>query len=228
MILLRHHSVTLLEPAGTGFYNGRTMNFLAHLYLAGDQDAHRLGGLMGDFVKGPLPGSLPDDLAFGVFLHRRIDSFADAHEAFRRSRARVAPSRRRYAGVLVDMFYDHLLARHWDDFHPEPLADYAVRAYGLLRSREAELPAAMVPVARAMAQGDWLSGYADLSVMAFALHRMGERLLRIPNPLSGGEEEFLRDAAGFEADFREFVVAAKGMVAGEIRALGLAEGVRSP
>lgn len=188
------------------------LNFLAHLYLAGDAEGDRLGGLMGDFVKGPLPGDLPADLARGVLIHRRIDSFADGHAAFRRSRARVAAARRRYAGILVDMFYDHLLARHWDEFHPEPLADYAARAYGLLRRREAELPAAMVPVARAMAEGDWLSGYADLSVTAFALRRMGERRLRMPNPLPGSEEEFLRDAAGFEADFREFVAAAKGMV----------------
>ena len=69
MILLRHHSVTPRVPASREFYNRRTMNFLAHLYLAGDRDAHRLGGLMGDFVKGPLPGTLPEDLAFGVLLH---------------------------------------------------------------------------------------------------------------------------------------------------------------
>ncbi|WP_459948620.1 acyl carrier protein phosphodiesterase [Denitratisoma sp. agr-D3] len=189
------------------------MNFLAHLYLATDADHLRLGGVMGDFVKGPLPGVLPDDLAAGVMLHRRIDSFADRHAAFQRSRQRVSAERRRYGGILVDMFYDHLLAKHWTDFHAAPLADFTMQAYTLMQRRENELPAAMVPVARAMAQGDWLASYADLDAVAHALRRMGERRLRLPNPLAGSEVEFLRDAAGFEADFREFMVAAQAMVA---------------
>ena len=77
------------------------MNFLAHAWLAGDAPADRLGGLMGDFVKGPLPAGLPPDVAEGVRLHRQIDVFAETHPAFRRSRARVSPERRRVAGLAV-------------------------------------------------------------------------------------------------------------------------------
>ena len=82
------------------------MNFLAHTVLAGADEADRIGGLLGDFIKGPLPAGLPPALASGVALHRAIDGFVDRHPAFLASRARVSPLRRRVAGVLVDLFYD--------------------------------------------------------------------------------------------------------------------------
>ena len=87
------------------------MNFLAHAWLAGESPALVVGGVFGDWVKGPLPGTLPADLARGVALHRAIDAFAETHPAFRASRARVSAARRCYAGVLVDIFWGHLLAR---------------------------------------------------------------------------------------------------------------------
>ena len=185
------------------------MNFLAHLYLAGDRDAHRLGGLMGDFVKGPLPGALPEDLAFGVLLHRRIDSFADAHPAFRRSRQRIGEVRRRYGGVLVDMFYDHFLAREWARFHPSTLAEFSRTAYDLLQRQAAVLPESMQPVARAMAAGDWLTSYAETESIGLAVDRMALRRLRHPNPLAGGVEELLADYAGFREDFFTFMADAR-------------------
>lgn len=92
------------------------MNFLAHAVLAGDDAADRIGGLLGDFVKGPLPAGLPPALASGVALHRAIDGFADHHPAFLASRARIGARRRRVAGALVDLFYDHLLARDWGEW----------------------------------------------------------------------------------------------------------------
>ena len=101
------------------------MNFLAHALLAGNDPALIVGGVVGDWIKGPLPGPLPPDLARGVALHRAIDSHAETHPAFQRSRNRVAPDRRRYAGILVDIFYDHLLARDWASLQPMPLADEA-------------------------------------------------------------------------------------------------------
>ena len=75
------------------------MNFLAHTLLAGDAASDRIGGLLGDFVKGLLPAGLPPDLAAGVALHRAIDSFADRHTAFIASRARISPLRRGVGGV---------------------------------------------------------------------------------------------------------------------------------
>lgn len=189
------------------------MNFLAHLLLAGESEEDRLGAVMGDFVKGPLPGALPDALAAGVALHRSVDSFADAHPAFLRSRARVSSGRRRYSGILVDMFYDHLLARHWGDFHSQPLTDFAQDAYRLLHEQRHRLPPRLVAVVPAMAANDWLSSYAELDSIEIALERMGRRLQRT-NPLGSGLEELVGDYAGFEEDFFEFLPAALAFTAG--------------
>jgi len=94
------------------------LNFLAHAFLAGEDPALLVGGVIGDWIKGTLTGVLPVDLAKGVVaLHRAIDNFAESQPAFRRSRSRVSLERRRYAGVFVDVFYDHLLAKNWTTIH---------------------------------------------------------------------------------------------------------------
>lgn len=188
------------------------MNFLAHALLAGDTPALIVGGVAGDWIKGPLPGTLPGDLARGVALHRAIDAFADTHPAFRRSRARMSPGRRRYAGILVDIFYDHLLARDWPGLRRGPLAGYCARVYGLVAGRLADLPPSARPALELMAREDWLQNYADLEGIADVLVRMSRRA-RLPNPLAGGEADFLADAAGFEADFRCWLADAEGHAA---------------
>lgn len=176
------------------------MNFLAHALLAGDAPALIVGGVVGDWIKGPLPGVLPDDLAKGVALHRAIDSFSESHPAFRRSRSRVSPGRRRYAGVLVDVFYDHLLARNWAAISDRPLDEYCEAVYRLIRDRLHELPASSHTALALMANEDWLTSYAKIEGIADVLARMSRRA-RQPNPLSNGELEFLADVDGFTGDF---------------------------
>lgn len=176
------------------------MNFLAHALLAGDAPALIVGGVVGDWIKGPLPGVLPDDLAKGVALHRAIDSFSESHPAFRRSRSRVSPGRRRYAGVLVDVFYDHLLARNWAAISDRPLDEYCEAVYRLIRDRLHELPASSHTALALMANEDWLTSYAKIEGIADVLARMSRRA-RQPNPLSNGEVEVLADVDGFTGDF---------------------------
>lgn len=181
------------------------MNFLAHALLSGDAEADRVGGLMGDFIKGPLPAGLPPDLAGGVALHRAIDSFADRHPAFVASRARISPERRRVSGVLVDIFYDHLLARDWADHGQGVLEDYAARLYASLRVRSGLLPEKAREIAELMSSNDWLCSYRNVAAVGRVIDRMAVYRLRRTNPLGGGIEEFLADAAGFAADFRAFL-----------------------
>jgi acyl carrier protein phosphodiesterase len=176
------------------------MNFLAHALLAGEKPALIVGGVVGDWIKGALPGALPGDLAQGVALHRAIDHFAESHPAFCRSRSRVSVERRRYAGVLVDVFYDHLLARNWAAVHPQPLHQYCETVYGLIRDRMHDLPASSHPGLMLMAQEDWLTSYAPIEGIANVLARMSHRA-RQPNPLMHGEREFLADVDGFTGDF---------------------------
>jgi len=189
------------------------MNFLAHALLAGDDPALIVGGVVGDWIKGPLPGVLPPDLARGVALHRAIDSHAETHPAFNASRARVSAARRRYAGVLVDIYYDHLLARDWSRHDGRALGDYCVGIYRQITCRLDELPATARDPLRRMAEQGWLESYATIDGIADVLERMSRRARR-PNPLAGGEAELAADQDGFAADFGHWLPDARAFAAG--------------
>ncbi len=176
------------------------MNFLAHALLAGDDPALIVGGVVGDWIKGTLPGILPADLVSGVTLHRAIDTFDETNPHFCRSRSRISKQRRRYAGVLVDIFYDHLLALHWAELHQQPLQSYCASVYGLIKDRLHDLPPDSHAALNMMAKEDWLSSYAHIESIADVLQRMSHRA-RQPNPLADGEQELLSDVEGFTDDF---------------------------
>lgn len=180
------------------------MNFLAHALLAGDEPALIVGGVAGDWVKGILPGMLPADIARGVALHRAIDDYAETHPAFRRSRARVSVARKRYSGILVDIFYDHLLAQDWENVHHRPLHDYCAGVYQMIETRMEELPAKAHPALRLMASQDWLSSYASMDGIASVMLRMSRRV-KHPDMLAQAEQELLADLDGFEEDYREWL-----------------------
>ena len=179
------------------------MNFLAHTYLASGTDESIVGALMGDFVKGPLDDRDASDINAAIALHRHIDSFTDAHPLVANSRARVGPTRRRYAGILVDLFYDHFLARQWRDYSDVPLHQFTARVYAALRANENLLPERLRYIAPRMAASDWLASYRDVEAIGIALDRMGERLKR-GNALLGSAAELTASYTGFEADFRAF------------------------
>ncbi len=179
------------------------MNFLAHLYLADRQPDALLGSLMGDFVKGPLQGRFSPDLTRALAQHRKVDAFTDAHPVVRASRARMTPARRRFAGIMVDVFYDHFLALHWEDYAEQPLEAFAREVYALLRTREAMLPERLRRIAPLMVQFDWLGSYRRVEAVHVALDRMGERLKR-GNALLGAGAELTANYDGLQADFRAF------------------------
>lgn len=200
------------------------MNFLAHVWLAGDGIEDRLGALVGDFVKGPLPGKLSPTLAVGVELHRRVDGYADVHPAFLRSRRRVSAMRRRYAGIMVDMFYDHFLACHWPRFSEVPLAEYVAELYALAERRRGDLPPAFHRTLGYMRQENWLLSYRTPDAIALALDRLAQYRLRQPNHLGGGGAELLACYEGFETDFLEFIADARRYCAGLLAARSSAGG----
>ena len=180
------------------------MNYLAHLYLSEPTEEAWLGSLLGDFVKGPLDGRYGADITRAIALHRKIDSFTDAHPVVLRSKSRISPARRRYAGIMMDMFYDHFLAKYWHEFHDEPLDAFTARIYSILGRRHAMLPEQLQRVAPKMARGDWLGSYAEIGTIDTALNRMGQRFKR-ENQLLNSTDELVENYPQLEADFRAFL-----------------------
>jgi len=180
------------------------MNYLAHLYLSEPTEEAWLGSLLGDFVKGPLDGRYNEDITRAIALHRKIDTFTDAHPVVLQSKTRVSAGRRRYAGIMIDMFYDHFLAKYWHEFRDEPLGEFSAKIYAVLDHRHAMLPDRLQCMAPRMAQSDWLASYAEVDSIPAALDRMGRRLKR-ENRLLNSADELLEHYLELEADFRTFM-----------------------
>lgn len=179
------------------------MNYLAHLYLAERSTEGLLGSLLGDFVKGRVDGRLPDGVRRGIVLHRRIDSFTDAHPRHRDSRGRIAGPRRRYAGIIVDVCYDHFLCRYWADYTSESLDDLVARVYGILHEHREDLPERLRRIAPHMIADDWLRAYGDLAHVGRALDGISRRIPR-DNPLAGALKEISSNYGALDDDFRRF------------------------
>jgi acyl carrier protein phosphodiesterase len=180
------------------------MNFLAHAFLARDDIDSMVGSLMGDFVKGPLDSQYAPPIMRGLVLHRRVDTYTDSHALVVRSRSRISPERRRYAGILIDLFYDHYLAVHWSDYADMPLDEFTASVYASLLERADLLPDRLQQIAPHMARTDWLGSYRSIEAVGEALNRIGTRFKR-GNPLLGSIEELHSSYAALEEDFREFL-----------------------
>jgi acyl carrier protein phosphodiesterase len=187
------------------------MNYLGHLYLSPAQEDALLGSLMGDFVKGPIGNQYPPAIARAIQLHRRLDSFTDAHPIVALSKSRVSAERRRYAGIMIDMFYDHFLALHWSDFHDDPLETFTAKVYEILERRHGELPQRLQTVAPSMRRWDWFGSYVEVDSILGALNRIAQRLRR-DNPLHSAGNELLDHYSELEADFRRFLPDARRFV----------------
>ena len=185
------------------------MNFLAHLLLSGPTQATDYADvLMGNFIADSVPGrqleNHPPAVQAGIRLHRAIDTFTDQHPVVRRSTQRLrAAGYGKYAGVISDMFLDHFLARHFAEFSPENLFDFARRVYALLQAREAEMPPRVQQMLAYMVQHDWLLGYAETEGIRRALGGLSRRA-SAGSGMETAATELLANYEAYEADFREF------------------------
>lgn len=152
------------------------MNFLAHCLLAWPGQGWVAGGVLGDFVKGSVPGTMPPELRAGIRLHRRIDSFANRLAAMKPGIARFDAGLRRAAPVLLDIVADHCLALTWRRYSDLPLADFTPRVYDALRRFDACVPAAGRPFIERMIDTDLLARYGDPAVRDRALQYVLSRL----------------------------------------------------
>jgi acyl carrier protein phosphodiesterase len=179
------------------------MNHLAHLFLAPDSPEARVGSVMGDFVRGVDLSTYPDEIVHGVHHHRAVDSFTDSHPAVLDSKRLFSQRRRRFAGVALDILYDHYLLRHWYRFAETDRDRFIQQVYGEFENYEHLMPETMARVTRRMVAGDWFGAYQSLDSIGHALDRVASRI-RFANRFDGMIEEIYQHEEELEANFLVF------------------------
>lgn len=177
------------------------MNYLAHILLSGTNPDVIIGNFIADSIKGSKYNSYPVEIQKGILLHRQIDTITDAHPAFRKSTKRLHKNYGHYSGIIVDIFYDHFLAKNWSDYSDILLDAYIQTFYKLLRDNFDILPANIQKMALVMIEGNWLLIYAELEGIDRVLAGMNRRTKNRSGMDKAGQElkEFY---TLFEADFK--------------------------
>jgi acyl carrier protein phosphodiesterase len=178
------------------------MNYLAHLHLGGQRPGQLLGSLYGDFVKGRLQGQFDPEIEAAIQLHRSIDVFTDRHPLVDVALSRFSLTRRRYAGIVLDVFFDHCLARDWALYADRPLALFTSDVYRVLSS-EPQLPERLAKIAPHMVANDWLGSYREFEVLEQVLGGISRRLTK-PEELAAAMQELRGLYEPLSEDFRLF------------------------
>lgn len=188
------------------------MNHLAHALLGAADDNVMFGSLLADFLRGAVDPALPREVRVGIALHRAVDRHTDAHPQVVAARALFDPPLRRYAGIVLDVWFDHLLARDWPRYADGSLHAFSQRVQDLIDRRAAVLPPRMQGFARYLRAHDLPEAYRDEATIAASLEGLSQRLRRA-NPLATALP-VVRSHAGaldraFAAFFPDLVVRAR-------------------
>ncbi|MBB6610274.1 DUF479 domain-containing protein [Pontibacter sp. Tf4] len=179
------------------------MNYLAHLYLSGNDEELLLGNFIADAVKGKQAANYSTGIARGIYLHRFIDSYTDTHPIVAETKARLRERYKKYAPVVADLFYDHFLAVKFEHYAAESLAGYTQRTYHLINSHLPTLPAKVQHFFPYMMQQNWLLGYAEIEGISRALTGLSRRTSFESNMETAGEELAL-NYSSYQQEFESF------------------------
>ena len=179
------------------------MNFLAHLYLSGDSDQVMIGNFITDFIKGNAGETYRRDVYLGILLHREIDSFTDYHPKVAASKQRLWQRHRHYSAVIVDIFYDHFLAKNWSAYSLIALEDFASHAYSTIQRFDDLLPQKAKQVLPHMIANNWLVNYRKLDGINRAMQGMARRA-SFQSSMESAIDDLENDYEKFERDFKEF------------------------
>ena len=179
------------------------MNFLAHIYLSGDNDLMKIGNFMADGIHGKHFDTFPMEIQKGIILHRSIDTFTDAHPIFRQSTKRLHANYHHYSGIIVDIFYDHFLAKNWNDYSDERLDDYSERFYQSLRENHDSLTLKTQNMLPYMVNHNWLLSYQSIESIESVLARMDTRM-KYESNMRFSVVELRTFYSEFESEFTAF------------------------
>jgi acyl carrier protein phosphodiesterase len=179
------------------------MNFLAHLFLSGDNDLIKIGNFMADGIRGKQFEKYPLLIQKGIILHRAIDTFTDAHPTFRQSTKKLHKNYHHYSGVIVDVFYDHFLAKNWNTYCDEKLECFVDRFYRSLSENQAHLSDRAKEMMPYMIQQNWLVSYQSVQGINQILTQMDKRT-KNESKMRFATNELLEYYTQFEQEFTSF------------------------
>ncbi|WP_110458854.1 ACP phosphodiesterase [Shewanella algidipiscicola] len=177
------------------------MNFLAHLHLADNSKTSLGANLAGDFAKGKISDH-PKPLQQGIWLHRQINSLTDSHELTKELRAAFPAQLQRAAPILIDLAFDHMLAKYWDEYHNQSLSQFADHAYTTLEATP-HLPQNLLDIIPAMRQQNWLVAYEAQDGLHQAINSVAKRVSK-PDIFDGAVDTVIKMDIDIEIAFRTF------------------------
>ncbi|RIA09488.1 acyl carrier protein phosphodiesterase [Flavobacteriaceae bacterium MAR_2010_72] len=179
------------------------MNFLAHIYLSGDNDMITLGNFIADGIRGKSYKKYPVDVQKGILLHREIDTFTDAHPIVRQSTKRLHKNYSHYSGVIVDILYDHFLAKNWSSYSKTPLPEYVDGFYEMMEVHFEILPVRIQKLMPFMMADNWLLNYAKIEGIQRVLNGMNRRTEHV-SKMNEATTELKKFYTEFEHEFTLF------------------------
>lgn len=179
------------------------MNYLAHLYLSGEDNDIKIGNFIADHVKGKSVYSYGEGIQSGIRLHRFIDESTDKHRLVREGIERIKPHQGKYSGVVVDMYYDHFLASNWERYSSVPLTEFTTESYLLLLRNFFKLPGRTRLMLPFIMKKDWLAAYGDLNFLDRAFHGLSRRT-PYNSQLRMAVDDLTRNYYDFKSEFEKF------------------------
>lgn len=179
------------------------MNFLAHIFLSQNNDKVKIGNFIADSVRGNNYTDFDPEVQKGILLHRHIDTFTDAHPIFRSGTKRLHSRYHHYAGVILDVFYDHFLARNWSKYSSVPLREHNHQFYDLLEKNLDWMPERIEKILPIMRKQDWLTTYATICGISEILFQM-DRRTKLVSKMQFAPEELEEFYDEYEGEFFEF------------------------
>jgi len=179
------------------------MNFLAHIYLSGESEDILLGNFIADMVKGKQVENFHQGIVDGFILHRKIDTFTDTHPIIEQSKIRLRNRYRLYAGVVVDMYFDHFLSKYWSDYSKHSLTRFVKQSYNILLKNYFLLPMRAKNVLPYMVAANWLVNYSDLDRLQGHFEGIAQ-LTIFKSGMENAVEDLVKYYDEFENEFRAF------------------------
>lgn len=179
------------------------MNYLAHIYLSGNDDFLKLGNFMADEIKGKSYLKYPEKIQKGILLHRAIDDFTDHHSLVLKGAHRFFDAVGHYNSVVIDMIYDHILAKNWINYSDIKLSEFADSFYLLLDSNQHLLPKKISKAVPYMVEHNWLLSYANIQDLTKILKQMNNKT-KHDTQLHKGVGIYLSHQELFENEFKIF------------------------